>query len=899
MTEESKQVAVHPSQFTPDYMMNSIMMNQFGNTINKIMDATESLTLKKIGMLLMLCIGNELRPEIREGLKNLTAETKQVLIRLLSWVKKIAISIQSMKQWVYQPKAIMLGSEHSDSPAIANGSSQPKDITVKMIDVNFVDTLMKVVEWQQTQGMCANMTYLDSATIYYKGASQHNKTNYTLTDIYFEIPELGKIQVPYKFNVSYQDGWKTDKIERFEQNSVFMYICDDIHKPIPTNRLYMEILDECHGEKLEPYSLLSTIQRIVEQKTGRSMVPIDNYYRIPKCDYNITIHIANDFIKSDTNKTLMDVYTNTGVFTGVVKFRTDFIRSHAGLIYISALNKIQTLLLGDVDDLTYIRNDITEIYLDASDTKYSKFISIIYILRYIELNEITPSQMDAMLNFSTFIQHQIIVIPTIASNYFIIDLNHLSKNQYMQYVNKINNIIFNHKSCMKDIKTNTTQSQSNDLYTERFKEFIQGDTFETFRTLYEHEKLANYIKSLNVKKTKSELTFKIDTDKPIYETKQYFIDYFDTMKKKFNTDAMSAGQSNKNTIYTIKIDNEQKVEQDNPEHKDYLEKKEKLEELMKSENIQKLEKCGGEVVSEYMNLKPPPEKITTIQHDTNISINEIRTFCKPIDTLYLRKEDKTVLKNTLQNYRNNDIFERFGIPRKLGILAHGIPGTGKTSTILSIATYLNLDIYYVRLNEVKTCKELKKLFDKVSKENTKNGMIVLEDIDAMIDIVKKREYRSSSSLSVHSDHSGLSRDTEIQTYGSRSTTENQMEQTSLSSILSKEDEPITLEYLLNILDGTLCNENNIFVITTNHKESLDPALYRKGRIDVDIEFKKCDHYQMKEIISNIMEQDIADTLLDKIPEDTYTPAQIIFQCLEYYYNRDDIPLETVLEPFIL
>jgi chaperone BCS1 len=47
---------------------------------------------------------------------------------------------------------------------------------------------------------------------------------------------------------------------------------------------------------------------------------------------------------------------------------------------------------------------------------------------------------------------------------------------------------------------------------------------------------------------------------------------------------------------------------------------------------------------------------------------------------------------------------------------------------------------------------------------------------------------------------------------------------------------ITFSGFLNALDGVASAEGCILVMTTNHKDKLDPALIRPGRIDVEIEF---------------------------------------------------------------
>jgi len=48
--------------------------------------------------------------------------------------------------------------------------------------------------------------------------------------------------------------------------------------------------------------------------------------------------------------------------------------------------------------------------------------------------------------------------------------------------------------------------------------------------------------------------------------------------------------------------------------------------------------------------------------------------------------------------------------------------------------------------------------------------------------------------------------------------------------------------LLNALDGVRSQEGRILIMTTNHKEKLDPALLRPGRADLQIELgnaKRC------------------------------------------------------------
>ena len=91
---------------------------------------------------------------------------------------------------------------------------------------------------------------------------------------------------------------------------------------------------------------------------------------------------------------------------------------------------------------------------------------------------------------------------------------------------------------------------------------------------------------------------------------------------------------------------------------------------------------------------------------------------------------------------------------------------------------------------------------------------------------------------------------------------------------------------MNILQGTLTMEDSVFIVTTNHLEHLDPAFYRDGRFDVKIELGKCDKYQIQTIYSNMMNKKLSNELLDKLQENKFTPATIIYHIKNYIFTED-------------
>ena len=121
-----------------------------------------------------------------------------------------------------------------------------------------------------------------------------------------------------------------------------------------------------------------------------------------------------------------------------------------------------------------------------------------------------------------------------------------------------------------------------------------------------------------------------------------------------------------------------------------------------------------------------------------------------------------------------------------------------------------------------------------------------------------------------------------------------------SKIVNKknnENDKLSLSFLLNILDGTMSPENIIFIMTTNHKEILDPALIRPGRMDISIYIGKCDRYQLKQIYQDLYAKSLSDNILDRFKEDTFITAEVIMHLFHNIYNKH-LDEENLLKRFL-
>lgn len=90
---------------------------------------------------------------------------------------------------------------------------------------------------------------------------------------------------------------------------------------------------------------------------------------------------------------------------------------------------------------------------------------------------------------------------------------------------------------------------------------------------------------------------------------------------------------------------------------------------------------------------------------------------------------------------------------------------------------------------------------------------------------------------------------------------------------------ITLSGLLNFIDGlwSSCGDERIIVFTTNHKDRLDSALLRPGRMDVHIEMSYCTFSGFRTLAYNYLkigEHELFREIEELLLKVQATPAEI-------------------------
>ena len=181
---------------------------------------------------------------------------------------------------------------------------------------------------------------------------------------------------------------------------------------------------------------------------------------------------------------------------------------------------------------------------------------------------------------------------------------------------------------------------------------------------------------------------------------------------------------------------------------------------------------------------------------------------RSLNTIYLEKEIKDEVIDDVKNFispETKQAYANFGIPYHRTFCFEGIPGTGKTSFIHALASYLNMGISILHFNSSMNDTDL---IDAMQSAPPKT-IISIEDIDCLFVDRKESDQLKNS---------------------------------------------ITLSGLLNALDGHGYAEEQLTFITTNHIEHLDKALTRQGRIDKIVHFNYCTKKQIQMMYLNFFPQ---------------------------------------------
>ncbi|KAE8655066.1 P-loop containing nucleoside triphosphate hydrolases superfamily protein isoform 1 [Hibiscus syriacus] len=215
------------------------------------------------------------------------------------------------------------------------------------------------------------------------------------------------------------------------------------------------------------------------------------------------------------------------------------------------------------------------------------------------------------------------------------------------------------------------------------------------------------------------------------------------------------------------------------------------------------------------------------------------------ETLAMEPELKEFIMKDLDTFvERKEFFENVGRAWKRGYLLYGPPGTGKSSLVAAIANYMRYNVYDLQFQSVRSDSELRRVLT----STTNRSILLIEDIDCSTKVTHDRTKANENS------------DEE------------------------DEDELKRPMGLLNFIDGlwSSCGHERIIIFTTNHKEKLDSALLRPGRMDVHIYMGYCSPAGFRKLASSylgIKDDKLFGCIDDLIKSIEVTPAEVAQQLM--------------------
>lgn len=273
-----------------------------------------------------------------------------------------------------------------------------------------------------------------------------------------------------------------------------------------------------------------------------------------------------------------------------------------------------------------------------------------------------------------------------------------------------------------------------------------------------------------------------------------------------------------------------------------------------------------------------------------LQILDARSYWSHSRTITRRLRDSLYLPSSIKT-RALDDARRFlspaarlwygdrGIPYRRGFLLHGPPGTGKTSLAHVLASELQRPIYQVSLASGLNDSKFAELMTGVPS----GSVVIVEDVDCAFasrggasavtskavegtsddkkKASKKKQQKNQKRKQQDKKQAGSKQeedDEEDEDEQSESDDEDASLPPGLTAVKSLNgyaspaavttaSTSLSFSGLLNAIDGITAGEARLLILTTNHRNRLDPALLRPGRVDMEFEFGNASRTQAREL----------------------------------------------------
>jgi chaperone BCS1 len=200
---------------------------------------------------------------------------------------------------------------------------------------------------------------------------------------------------------------------------------------------------------------------------------------------------------------------------------------------------------------------------------------------------------------------------------------------------------------------------------------------------------------------------------------------------------------------------------------------------------------------------------------------------------------------------SRSFYEATGNPYRRGFLLYGPPGTGKTSLSVALASEFNVPLHILNLAGPDD-EDLQRAFERLPFR----CVALLEDIDCA---GVHREELSSKAIKGNTFREpgsyGRGRQSEPRIRSPSSACAGKSGPPGPDAMEIPKPKKVTLSGFLNAIDGACSQKGRLLIMTTNSPKTLDPAIYRPGRVDKIIELGYSDKDSAEVCFRRIFGQD--------------------------------------------
>lgn len=224
--------------------------------------------------------------------------------------------------------------------------------------------------------------------------------------------------------------------------------------------------------------------------------------------------------------------------------------------------------------------------------------------------------------------------------------------------------------------------------------------------------------------------------------------------------------------------------------------------------------------------------VNTIERTTsnNFVTQHSKKKYKSMEYLFLRVEEKRKLEAILLNYRNNtELYQKLGLTHKISLILHGMSGTGKSTSILAIASFLQKTVYYINNQSINWNDE---------------NMGIIEDYLNFLSTI------------------------------------------SVGSIVVLEDiDLLKTSDVIKFLERMTVVEDLVVIMTTNDITKVDQSICQPGKVDALVEFGNCDTQVISTIFETMFHRKPCPEIIGKVIPNKFTAAEIIYGFLPRLYAQ--------------